>query len=176
MKTFTLSTLEDTADFAHALAEMLRAAPSLRVLLLYGPLGSGKTTLVGGLVRALPNGDLAEISSPSFTVCNHYPTMPPVLHCDLYRSGNALPDEMLDALDDDATITIVEWAEHMPPDVLPEDFLDIRLQACHEKRLVTVEPHGSSACAALERLAEDALGNTSAGTGAFPWANGRTKP
>lgn len=158
MTTLTLSTLEDTAHFARVLADMLRATPSLRALLLYGSLGCGKTTLVGEMVRALPGGELAEISSPSFTVCNHYPTTPPVLHCDLYRSGNALPDEMLDALDDDAAVTVVEWAEHMPPDVLPEDFLDIRLQACHEKRLVTVEPHGNFACRAVaEHLAEHML-------------------
>lgn len=155
MITLSLCSPEDTTRLGRALARLALAEPALRAFLLRGPLGSGKTTLTRDLVTALPGGERAEVSSPSFTICNHYPTTPPVLHCDLYRAGSAMPDEIWDALEDGVTLSIVEWAEHMPQDALPEEFLDIQLQACHEKRLVTVEPHGSSACRAALVLQHD---------------------
>ena len=71
----------------------------IAALLLRGPLGSGKTTLTRALVEALPGGDQAEVASPSFTLCNYYPTTPPVMHCDLYRSPGSLPDEIAEGLD-----------------------------------------------------------------------------
>lgn len=124
----------------------------VRALLLRGPLGSGKTTLTSALVQALPGGEAAEVASPSFTLCNHYPTTPPVLHCDLYRSTGALPDEILDGLENPAILTIVEWAEYLPPADWPEEILDISLQACEEKRLLALEAHGSSAMTLLRAL------------------------
>ena len=51
-------------------------------ILFYGDLGSGKTTFTRGLIEALPGGENAEVSSPSFTLCNSYPTTPSVIHCD----------------------------------------------------------------------------------------------
>ena len=102
--TFVLESLDDTARLGTLLAGMMQNAPQVRALLLQGDLGSGKTTLTRSLVAALPGGDQAEISSPSFTICNNYPTCPPVLHCDLYRCPASLPDEVWDALDADAGI------------------------------------------------------------------------
>ncbi len=60
----------------------------IRALYLRGTLGSGKTTLTRGLVAALPGGEDAEVASPSFTLCNIYPTRPALLHADLYRMGD----------------------------------------------------------------------------------------
>ena len=104
--TFVLKSLDDTTRLGTLLAGMMQNAPQVRALLLQGDLGSGKTTLTRSLVAALPGGDQAEISSPSFTICNNYPTCPPVLHCDLYRCPASLPDEVWDALDADAGICI----------------------------------------------------------------------
>jgi len=156
MLEFRIHTLEQTGVLGCALAECLRKEPSLRCLLLRGDLGSGKTTLTRFLVEALPDGDRAEISSPSFTVCNVYPTQPAVLHCDLYRTGGAVPEELSETLDAGDMAVLVEWAEYLPCSLLPQDFLDIRFQVCDAYRLVTVEMHmGDSArvatilCAAL---------------------------
>ena len=85
MAVVTLHSLADTRRLGRLLAAGLRELGPV-ALLLRGPLGSGKTTLTAALTAALPGGDLAEVGSPSFTICNYYPTTPPVLHADLYRS------------------------------------------------------------------------------------------
>ena len=135
--------LEQTAALGRALADCLREEPSLRCILLRGCLGSGKTALTRFLVEALPGGAAAEISSPSFTLCNIYPTTPPVLHCDLYRVGGAVPDELRETLDTGDMAVVVEWAEHLPFSLLPQDFMDICFQVCDDYRLVCVAIHSS---------------------------------
>lgn len=146
-----LCNLEQTRRMGRWLAANLPGS-GVRALLLRGPLGSGKTTLISALVQALPGGDAAEVASPSFTLCNHYPTTPPVLHCDLYRSAGALPDEILDGLENPAVLTVVEWAEYLPPADWPEEILDISLQACEESRMLTLKAHGLRAVALLDTL------------------------
>ena len=144
MLEFRIRDLDHMAVLGRALAHCLCAVPSLRCILLRGDLGSGKTTLVRFLVEALPDGDRAEISSPSFTLCNVYPTTPSVLHCDLYRVGSAIPDELGETLAAGDMAVIVEWAEHLHCSWLPQDFLDICFQVCNEHRLVCLEIHGSN--------------------------------
>ncbi|MCL2122829.1 MAG: tRNA (adenosine(37)-N6)-threonylcarbamoyltransferase complex ATPase subunit type 1 TsaE [Desulfovibrionaceae bacterium] len=141
MLEFRIRTLEHMAALGRVLADCLRAEPSLRCFLLRGGLGSGKTTLTRFLVEALPGGDGAEISSPSFTLCNVYPTAPPVLHCDLYRVVGAVPDELSETLAAGDMAVVVEWAEYLPFSYLPQDFLDICLQVCDAYRLVGVAIH-----------------------------------
>jgi len=141
MLEFRIYDLEQMAVLGRALAGCLREEPSLRCILLRGGLGSGKTTLTRFLVGALPGGDRAEFSSPSFTLCNVYLTTPPVLHCDLYRVGSAVPDELCETLDAGDMTVIVEWAEHLPFSQLPQDFLDISFQVCDGYRLICVEAH-----------------------------------
>jgi len=141
MFAFRIRNLEHMAALGRALADCLRAEPSLRCILLRGGLGSGKTTLTRFLVEALPGGVAAEISSPSFTLCNVYPTTPPVFHCDLYRVGGAVPDELSETLDTGEMAVLVEWAEYLPCSYLPQDFLDIYFQVCDDYRIVCVEVH-----------------------------------
>lgn len=125
----------------------------LRVILLYGDLGSGKTMLVRGLAGALPGGEEAEVASPSFTLCNIYPTRPPIAHCDLYRMAEnaALPEEAEDMLEANGVV-VVEWAERLGPQNLPPERLDIRLQACKKARSATLTARGGSAQAVLREL------------------------
>ena len=91
-------------------------APALRtgdVLALTGPLGSGKTRLVAGLVRALSPG--AHVRSPSFTLVNEHAGSPPVYHLDLYRLGGVQDIEGL-GLEEYAEqgVLVVEWGERLP--------------------------------------------------------------
>lgn len=84
------------------------------VVSLRGDLGSGKTTLVRGLLRA--RGVSGPIKSPTYALVEHYPVSSLYFyHFDFYRFMN--PDEwdsagMSDYFRDDA-VCIVEWPERV---------------------------------------------------------------
>lgn len=154
----TLSDAEATVSLGRRLGRVIRDVQTeegerVRVILFFGELGAGKTTFMRGFVEHFPGGNDAEVSSPSFTLCNRYPTEPPILHCDLYRSeGGTLPDEVEEALDAESGLVLVEWAERIPFDALPAKRLDIRFQVCKNNRLVMLSPHGEAACRVLRKL------------------------
>lgn len=116
---------------AHATHELgVRLGRSLPVgtnLLLYGNLGSGKTTLVQGLGQGL--GITEPIVSPTFTLINEYVEgQIPLYHFDLYRLTQSAatlltPEIYWEGVDYDPGIVIIEWAERM--DVDPPQCLKI---------------------------------------------------
>lgn len=122
-------------------------------LLLSGPLGSGKTTLVRGLVSALPGAHAAEVSSPSFNIVNLYPTTPPVAHFDLYRVAGAAPDEFFDALDAKDVLVVAEWAENLPPAERPDEALHLAWTPVPSGRALEIKAWGKAAMALLESMA-----------------------
>lgn len=152
MVQIVLFSLDETERFARMLTEALRLHPKVKTLLLNGDLGSGKTTLTRYMVLSLPGGSEAEVASPSFTLCNHYPTKPPILHCDLYRCAYAVPEELFEALDNPKFLNIIEWSTFLPKQDRPEEYLDIALKACEKDRLLTLQACGSCAEALLRHL------------------------
>lgn len=85
------------------------------ILMLYGQLGAGKTTLVKTLTKAL--GIKAEVSSPTFTYVNTYASTTSPLtihHFDLYRLHAA--EEFIalgfeEFLTQKNSLVIIEWPE-----------------------------------------------------------------
>jgi tRNA threonylcarbamoyladenosine biosynthesis protein TsaE len=148
-----LASLNDTARLAGRLARRLSDYPAVRALMLHGPLGSGKTTFACALAQSLPGGENAETGSPSFNLCNHYPTIPAMLHGDMYRCPGYPPEEITEALQRDDILTVVEWAEFLPEDELPEEFLDITFAPCKNYVCVNVSAIGGQAGRLLEELA-----------------------
>ncbi len=135
---------------AEAMAALGAAiAPRLRLgdaVLLWGPLGAGKSTLARGLVRALV-GSEAEVPSPTFTLVQHYAADGLRLaHIDLYRLKS--PEEAFELGLEEAMAegaVVIEWPERLGG-ALPGDRLDIviGLDADDElARRVVVSPHGA---------------------------------
>ena len=139
----SLPDAEATTRLGAAIAP--RLAPGETVM-LYGPLGMGKSTLARGLIRALTRPD-EDVPSPTFTLVQFYETAPPVAHFDLYRLTR--PEEAFEigldeALDDGAAL--IEWPERLGDDpgrMLGPDRLIITLEEDGPARLATVSGAGS---------------------------------
>ncbi|MFO7544958.1 MAG: tRNA (adenosine(37)-N6)-threonylcarbamoyltransferase complex ATPase subunit type 1 TsaE [Trueperaceae bacterium] len=100
-------------DATRALAQdALRRTGPGSLLILTGPLGSGKTTFTSLLAREL--GAAAAVTSPTYTLVHEYPTPQGVLvHVDAYRlpDAAALEGLGLDAYLERARLVVVEWGE-----------------------------------------------------------------
>lgn len=157
----TLPDLGATLRFGQLLADVVLRSPGLVPVFFYGELGAGKTTLISTLVSALPGGETAETSSPSFTLCNMYATTPPVAHFDVYRQENGSADEsLLDFLDGQRHLVLVEWAERLPEFALPPERIACDIRTENEVRHVRLRAFGSGAAKFLEALQMKARSHT----------------
>ncbi len=117
------SSPEETIEFGKALAAEL-SPPAL--VLLYGELGAGKTTLVKGVAAGFGAAQEEDVTSPTFVLVQEYGDNRRIYHVDLYRIGNTVELESLgleDLLAEDA-IVLVEWPERLS---LPAAQLSIRV-------------------------------------------------
>ena len=111
---WVLETLETTRTLGRLLAQQL---PSGAILLLSGPLGAGKTSLVQGLAEGLAITE--PITSPTFALAQHYPQgTPQLVHLDLYRLEHpASADELFLQEEEEAraagALMAVEWPERL---------------------------------------------------------------
>ncbi|BCS87047.1 tRNA (adenosine(37)-N6)-threonylcarbamoyltransferase complex ATPase subunit type 1 TsaE [Pseudodesulfovibrio sediminis] len=137
---------EATLQFGRTLGKAMVRAEVPPALLLQGDLGSGKTTLVRGLVESLPGADQAEVSSPSFNIFNLYPTQPPVAHFDLYRLEGMPPDDALfECLEDPKMVTVVEWIQFLEADLWPKHALFLKWTPSETGRSLTLRAMGRTA-------------------------------
>lgn len=108
-----INSLKQTEELAQAFAKMLK--PPM-VILLNGDLGSGKTTFVKSVVKALGCDDL--VTSPTFTLLNVYNAKFPIYHFDMYRISSAEEamnvgfEEYFDKATLDG-VCFVEWSENV---------------------------------------------------------------
>lgn len=118
---FSLNELSDVAQ------KVLKNSDS-KVLLFYGKMGAGKTTLIKEIVKQL--GVLDVTSSPTFSIVNEYlnDQNEPIYHFDFYRiedEGEAYQfgaEEYLDS----GNWCLVEWPEKVQ-NLLPLDAVEIHL-------------------------------------------------
>ena len=136
---WALETLETTRALGRSLA---RELPTGAILLLSGPLGAGKTSLVQGLAEGL--GISEPITSPTFALAQHYPQgEPKLVHLDLYRLEQpASANELFLQEEEEASTTgalmAVEWPERLGLNLTEAWRLELRHQ--DEGRLAQLTP------------------------------------
>ena len=129
---------EETVRLGRELAKEVQ--PPCTVL-LEGDLGSGKTTLVKGILASLVSAPEDEVTSPTFTLVHEYGPEGRVYHVDLYRIEGARDLATLgldDLLNREATV-LIEWGEKFGDEV-PRPCVRIRFQHLGgDERRITVE-------------------------------------
>lgn len=108
---------EQTAEIGVLMGRCL-SEPLL--ILLQGNLGAGKTVIARGIARGLGVATETPITSPTFTLMNHYPARLDLYHFDLYRLSG--PEDLVDIGFDEyafgSGVALVEWPEKLEdPDI-----------------------------------------------------------
>ncbi|MFI5360785.1 MAG: tRNA (adenosine(37)-N6)-threonylcarbamoyltransferase complex ATPase subunit type 1 TsaE [Elusimicrobiota bacterium] len=124
---------EDTIRLGEILGRSLRGGD---VVLLFGELGAGKTTLVRGMARAV--GYRGRVSSPTFALAHVYRGKSLTLHhLDLYRlkEGDTGELGLADLLNDPFAAVVVEWPQAAR---WPKHRIEVRLSHSKGGRTIRV--------------------------------------
>lgn len=149
-KSFTTTSKEETRQVGERLGKLIQKP---LVILLYGDLGAGKTTLTQGVARGL--GVARTINSPTFNLLKIYQGRLPLYHIDAYRLEGIHQDLGFEEyLEDTDGVTIVEWPMYIQ-DLLPDHWMKITISIDEQDhRVFQVETNGT----AEEKLGEEWLG------------------
>lgn len=137
---FISRSAEQTGSFGFRLGQ--KAMPG-DLILLRGPFGAGKTTLVQGLAAAL--GIEEQVTSPSFTLINQYHGRIPLFHVDLFRLEvlDLELEQAIECCQESEGLTVVEWPDLLPPD-LREGALRIDMETLEgDDRSIVAHTEGS---------------------------------
>ena len=122
-------TLLEVDQIAREIIELI----SGKVVLFYGQMGVGKTTLIKEICKSLHTEDI--ISSPTFSLVNEYRTQndEPIYHFDFYRIESE--EEALDIGVEDYFYSgdwcLIEWPNNIQ-NLLPLDAVEIHLSHAAE--------------------------------------------
>jgi tRNA threonylcarbamoyladenosine biosynthesis protein TsaE len=134
---------EETERFGQDLVRHLRRGD---IVLLRGDLGTGKTTLVKGVARAL-GVDPRSVTSPTFVLMHYYEGRWPLYHFDLYRLEDPAAVESVeyDEFFYGDGLSLVEWPERLgarlPPNYVK---VDLRHTAFGHRKIEAVRVKDSA--------------------------------
>lgn len=114
--------ISSPADLDRAAREFLAAIGRDRHIAFIAPMGSGKTTFIAAICRALDMEE--EATSPTFSIVNEYrsPQDGRIFHFDFYRVEDPaeIEDLGLDEYFDSPALCLMEWPEAAAA-FLPDD-------------------------------------------------------
>lgn len=126
---FISNSIDETKGFAKTLAGSLQDGD---VLLFYGDLGAGKTTLIKMLAEYLGVKD--EVTSPTFTLLNEYNGKFKIHHFDMYRlkdSNEAIESGLDEIINSGYGICFIEWPEKVAS-ILPSNAKIVKISVLGE--------------------------------------------
>ncbi len=126
---YICQTGSETFELGERLGSMLTGGEAI---LLTGGLGAGKTLFTKGVLSSLAF-DVDEVTSPSFTLVNHYKTVRfDVYHIDLWRleaGGDiAFSVGLNEILENEDAVVIVEWAEKIKNFSFARDVFEVNIE------------------------------------------------
>ena len=114
-----------TLELGWRLGQLLQQST---LVLLQGDLGAGKTVFARGIARGLGVDPQIPITSPTFTLMNHYHGRLDLYHFDLYRLSD--PDELIELGFDDyaygSGVALIEWPEKLDNPETPGLWVDLK--------------------------------------------------
>lgn len=128
-RTFVSRSEADTARLAAALEAAL---PERAVVALNGTLGAGKTRFAQAFAAAA-GIDPAEVTSPTFVLCQEHHGRRTLYHFDAYRLAGPEEFVSLGGLEyfEFAGICLIEWADRIAA-ALPDERIDVRIEVVGE--------------------------------------------
>ena len=120
--------IRDKAHLHKATARFISLTRGKRIFAFYGEMGSGKTTIIRAICKAL--GAIDTVTSPSFTIINEYRTArgESLYHIDFFRIKKS--EEAFDFGTEEylssGSYCFMEWPELIEW-ILPEDTLKVRI-------------------------------------------------
>jgi len=124
---------QSPADTDRLAAALVAILPERATIALCGTLGAGKTRFVQGLAAAV-GIEPAEVTSPTFVLCQQYVGTRRLYHLDAYRLHDA--DEFrelgTEELYQEPALTLIEWADKVEP-ALPDSYLLIQIEVTGEQ-------------------------------------------
>ncbi|MGC8971435.1 MAG: tRNA (adenosine(37)-N6)-threonylcarbamoyltransferase complex ATPase subunit type 1 TsaE [bacterium] len=146
--TFYSKSVSDTEDLGRIIGEVSEGG---EIFLLQGELGAGKTVLVKGIAKGL--GISIPIVSPTFIIIRSYNGRLTLNHIDLYRLNNIEGLGIEEYLDDDSSITVVEWGEKLTSWIDLKEYILIKIDIVDENsRKIVILPKGERYASLIERI------------------------
>jgi len=151
--TFYSKSVSDTEELGRIIGEVSEGGETL---LLQGELGAGKTILVKGIAKGL--GISVPVVSPTFIIIRSYNGRLTLNHIDLYRLNSIEGLGIEEYLDDDSSITVVEWGERLVNWIDLKEYLLVKIDILDEdSRRIIMLPKGERYVSLIERIKDGGL-------------------
>ena len=120
---------EETIKFGQEFSKYIENGD---VIALHGYLGTGKTTLVKGILEGL--GYIKSVTSPTYTMINEYIASKNIIHIDCYKENDLsiwISLGLNDYINDKKNILKIEWPDILI-DILPNNTITIKFEHISE--------------------------------------------
>jgi tRNA threonylcarbamoyladenosine biosynthesis protein TsaE len=144
-ETFFANTVEEIQTLGNTLAKELKPGD---IVLLFGEMGSGKTTLTKGILSYFNIGPNTVVS-PTFSLMQYYEILDPkseitnIVHVDTYRLNDEqelIDIGITDYLGEKDTVCIIEWPEKLTTLLQNKKTISVKIEIISEQqRKITVE-------------------------------------
>jgi tRNA threonylcarbamoyladenosine biosynthesis protein TsaE len=129
--------IKDKKHLADAADKLLKHFGNNRLFAFHGTMGSGKTTIIKAICKALGAVDI--VSSPTFTLVNEYKTSggETLYHIDFYRirKQEEVFDFGIEEYLTGETFCFMEWPE-LVEEILPPETVNIRISVDNKEQRI----------------------------------------